>query len=93
MKIKYECNVCGQQFDSPTECEAHEHTHSGLDYNLVIKTSLLIKQEDICDYCDNSYYVYGCEQDCEYDDCGFKNNYKDFIPTEPFHNKRAHGGV
>lgn len=93
MKIKYECNVCGQQFDSPTECEAHEHTHSGLDYNLMIKTSLLIKQEDICDYCDNSYYVYGCEQDCKYDDCGFKNNYKDFIPTEPFHNKRAHGGV
>ena len=93
MKIKYECNVCGQQFGSPTECEAHEHTHSGLDYNLMIKTSLLIKQEDICDYCDNSYYVYGCEQDCKYDDCGFKNNYKDFIPTEPFHNKRAHGGV
>ena len=93
MKIKYECNVCGQQFDSPTECEAHEHTHSGLDYNLMIKTSLLIKQEDICDYCANSYYVYGCEQDCKNDDCGFKNNYKDFIPTEPFHNKRAHGGV
>ena len=93
MKIKYECNVCGQQFDSPTECEAHEHTHSELDYNLVTKAALLlkIKQEDICDYCDNSYYVYGCEQDCEYDDCGFKNNYKDFIPTEPFHNKRTYG--
>ena len=93
MKIKYECNVCGQQFDSPEECYAHEGTHFGLDENLVIKTALLIKQEDICDYCGNSYYVYGCEQDCEHKECSFINNYKDFIPVIPLHNKRAHGGV
>lgn len=93
MKTKYECDVCGQQFNSPEECDAHECTHLGLDYNLVIKTALLIKQVDVCDYCDNSYYVYGCERDCEYKECSFINNYKDFAPTEPFHNKRAHGGV
>ena len=50
-------------------------------------------EECICDYCDHSFYVYGCEQDCSYEDCRFSNNYKDFIPVEPFHNKRNNGGI
>ena len=92
MKIKYECEVCGELFDSLRRCRVHEASHfSGAEK---IKYELIhTQEEDICDYCDNSYYVYGCEQDCEYDDCGFRNNYKDFIPIEPFHNKRTHGGV
>lgn len=92
MKIKYECEVCGELFGSSRRCRMHEASHFSevekIKYELIHA-----QEEDICNYCANSYYVYGCEQDCEYDDCGFRNNYKDFIPTEPFHNKRAHGGV
>lgn len=41
--------------------------------------------------CEATNYVYGCEQDCEYKDCRHSNNYKDFIPTEPLHDKSISG--
>ena len=92
MKIKYECDICGQLFDSSRRCRVHEASHfSGLEK---IKYELIHSQEeDICDYCGNSYYVYGCERDCEHKECSFINNYEDFVPVIPLHNKRAHGGV
>ena len=47
--------------------------------------------KDICDYCDCSYYVYGVERACEHKDCHHANNYKDFVPTEPLHDKSRYG--
>ena len=86
----YRCDICGNEFRNPRECRAHESSHfDGVDK---IKYILMHSQEEyICDYCDHSYYVYGCEQDCEHKDCGFINSYKDFVPTEPLHDKRTSG--
>ena len=92
MKIKYECDVCGREFGSSWVCRSHEASHFfGVER---IKYDLCHNQEeDICDYCEHSYYVYGCEQSCQFKNCSVGNDYKDFKPVEPLHNKRAHGGV
>lgn len=92
MKTNYVCEVCGKSFVNSIECRWHESNHyHGVEK---IKYELIHAQEEnICDYCKNSYYVYGCEQDCKYSKCSHSNNFKNFIPAEPFHNKRAHGGI
>lgn len=91
MTTKYICDVCGKEFGSSWVCRSHEAQHfSGVER---IKYELDWKQEELCDYCANSYYVYGCEQDCKFNDCNYDNNHKDFIPVKPIHNKRECGGV
>ena len=91
MKTKYECEVCGQPFNNPIECQTHEANHfTGVEK---LKYELIHSRNDICDYCDHSYYVYGCELDCNFDGCTYKNNYADFKPVEPIHNKRRTGGI
>lgn len=89
MKIKYVCDVCGEQFEYGVACRLHEAEHLSGDEKL--KYQLIHSGKDVCDFCDKSYYVYGCERDCEYKECRRSNNYKDFKPVEPFHNKRIHG--
>lgn len=92
MQTIYKCDVCGREFGSAWICRSHEASHfpdvERVKYELVHD-----KKEDICDYCDHSYYVYGCEQNCQFSTCSMTNNYKDFNPVEPFCNKRARGGV
>ena len=56
-----------------------------------IKYMIMLECKEVCDYCDRSYYVYGCERDCEYPNCTYDNNHKDFVPVEPLHNKRISG--
>ena len=77
MKIKYECDHCKVQFNSEQDCRIHEILHlQGLEelkYYAQYATDI-----NLCNYCDNVYYVYGCELNCEYKDCGPKNNYKHF---------------
>lgn len=92
MTTIYKCDKCGAEFNDPNECRICEASHMNpVDR---IKYDLFYNQgEDICDYCDHSYYVYGCEQDCEHKDCKYSNNYKDFVPVEPLHDKRQNGGV
>ena len=92
MTTIYKCDVCGREFESSLVCRSHEASHfTGVERQ---KYDLIHDHEaDICDYCKHSYYVYGCEQDCDHKDCSMRNEYKDFVPAEPFHNKRAHGGV
>ena len=48
MKIKYECEVCGELFDSSRRCRVHEASHfSGAEK---IKYELIhTQEEDICD--------------------------------------------
>ena len=85
MTTIYKCDTCGREFKSPKECRMCEVSHMApVDR---IKCLIMLNCGNVCDYCDNSYYVYGCEQDCEYKDCRHSNNYKDFIPTEPLHDK------
>lgn len=92
MKIVYRCEFCNAEFTNQKECLEHEESHlSGMEK---IKHFLMqYKNVDLCDYCDRSYYVYGCEIDCEFKDCRYANNYKDFVPVEPLHDKRSRGGV
>ena len=80
MKIRYECGMCGQQFECEKKCRLHEASH--LDN--AERTKYLIQyllNEDVCVHCQHSFLVYGCELDCMYDDCGPSNNYKDFVAT------------
>ena len=92
MTTYYRCDHCGEEFRNARECRTHESSH--YDGAEKIKYNLMYSSEEcICDYCEHSFYVYGCEQDCSYEDCRFLNNYKDFIPVEPFHNKRNNGGI
>jgi hypothetical protein len=89
MTTIYKCDTCGREFKSPKECKMCEVSHmSTVDR---IKCLIMFNCGNVCDYCDNSYYVYGCEQDCEYNDCRHSNNYKDFIPTDPLHDKSRDG--
>ena len=92
MKIKYECEYCGEQFESLYRCRVHEASHfTGVKK---IKYELINSHEEyICDYCKHSYYVYGCERDCKFNDCTFCNNFKHFEPVEPLHNKKKNGGI
>ena len=78
MRTKYECEFCGELFESSLRCRIHESSHfSGVEEQ--IKYNLIHSHEEyICDYCDNCYYVYWCEQDCKFKDCNFKNKFKDF---------------
>ena len=78
MKIRYECETCGRQFPCEKECRVHEALHM----NDVERTKYLIQHflnDDICAHCAHVFYVYGCEKDCMFDDCGPHNNYKDFV--------------
>ena len=89
MTIIYRCDVCGQEFKNQKKCRVCEASHMGnIDRT---KYLLMINCQEICDYCEHSYYVYGIDRNCEHKDCTYANNYADFIPTEPLHNKSIYG--
>lgn len=81
MKIIYECETCHQQFATQDDCIHCEYSH--LDNYDNYKYYLMnAKGDNICKFCNNAYYVYGCELDCSYTNCNRTNNYKDFIIKE-----------
>ena len=89
MTTIYKCDTCGQEFKSAKECRICEASHMNpVDR---IKYMIMLECKEVCYYCDHSYYVYGCERDCEYPNCTYDNNHKDFVPVEPLHNKRISG--
>ncbi len=93
MTTLYKCDFCDKTFYNSKECRNHESDH--FDGVEKLKYTLLNNHEiDICDYCDNSYYVYGCELDCKFrTECNHRNNYKKFVPVNSIHNKRKNGGI
>lgn len=89
MTTIYKCDTCGQEFKSAKECGICEASHMApVDR---IKYMIVLNGGEVCDYCDNSFYVYGIERDCEYNDCLYDNHHKDFVPTEPLHDKSRCG--
>jgi len=77
MKVIYECETCHQQFANKDNCLLCEYSH--LDNYDNYKYYLMnIAKDDICKFCANSYYVYGCELNCSHKNCNRANNYKDF---------------
>lgn len=91
MKIFYECEYCNKTYSDYYECLTCEMSH--MSYDEQIKTKLHGAGATVCDFCDHSYYVYGCERDCEYKNCDHTNDFKHFKPVDPLHDKRASGGV
>ena len=79
MKIVYECEHCGKQFSNQKCCAYHEILHLG-DIDKIKYYITNLTPKDVCDYCANAYWVYGCERDCSCSDCKYSNNYKDFKP-------------
>lgn len=90
MKTIYRCDFCGKEYNTINDCLDCEESHlEGVE-----KTKYLLMRNPgicLCDYCAYSYYVYGCERDCEHKKCNWRNNYVDFKPVEPLHNKRITG--
>ena len=77
MKIIYECEYCHKQFNDKHQCETHELLH----FNSDERTKYYIHSKmgyRFCEYCANSYLVYGCELDCQYKDCCLDNHFQDF---------------
>ena len=67
MTTIYKCDTCGLEFKSLKECRMCEVSHMApVDR---IKYMIVLNGGEVCDYCDTSFYVYGCEQDCEHKDC------------------------
>ena len=89
MTTIYKCDTCGQEFKSSKECRMCEASHMAPADR--IKYMVMLNCGSVCDYCDKSYYVYGCERDCEHKDCRYSNKYKDFVPTKPLHDKSISG--
>lgn len=83
MRIIYECSHCGKQFNNISECMVHEITESHMENDPYVKEYIVRNEEDVCKFCDNAYYVYGCELDCQYKECNSTNYYKDFKRSEP----------
>ena len=91
MKILYQCEGCNEIYNNEYDCRECEMSHmQAID---VLKYKIKWQKRCACDYCDHSFYVYGCECDCGFNDCSNLNGYKDFKPVEPFHNKRLNGGI
>lgn len=79
MKVIYKCEFCDKQFDNANVCKYHEMLH----LNSIDKFKYYIRNvecQDLCKYCARVYYIYGCEQNCQFKDCAAQNNYMHFIP-------------
>lgn len=84
MKQCWKCDICGKTFLLKEQCLKHEKAHYPcLNYKQI---AYLIAQNDrnreICDFCKNAYYVYGCELDCSFMKECIKNGYNKFIPND-----------
>lgn len=90
MTTIYKCDTCGREFKNLKECKMCEASHM-TPIDKIKYMILLNNRKMVCDYCDKSYYVYGCEVDCDCKECGYANMYKDFIPTKPLHDKSISG--
>lgn len=78
MKVIYECETCHQQFTNKDDCIRCELSHivnKDERYKYYVINAM---GENICKFCENAYYVYGCELNCSYADCNSSNNYKNF---------------
>lgn len=93
MIIVYKCDFCGKEFTNEYLCRMHELYHTKKIKE--IKNQLIRDNKiELCNYCANGYYAYGCEFNCEHvTECNSRNNYKDFIPVNPLHDRYKNGGV
>lgn len=91
MKLIYKCEYCGQEFYDSKPCFIHECSHIENENEQLLKI-ILREGEEPCDYCENSYYVYGCEKECGCKlPCDYR--YNQFVSVEPLHNKAHNGGI
>ena len=91
MTVFYKCDYCGETYKNRDACVKCELSHMPDDEK--IKAQLINDGKFVCDYCDHSYYAYGCELGCTPVGCYHYNNWPKFKPVEPLHDKRASGGI
>lgn len=77
MKLIYECERCHRQFGDEHKCMVHELSHYSDEEAIKYYITKVVNKE-ICHYCDNVYFLYGCEANCRFKTCCSANNYKDF---------------
>ena len=80
----YKCEECGKQFTGGNafyNCLTHESVCK-LDNNGKLKRELLKTLAEPCGYCNYSWYVYGCERECDKPQCNYMNDWKDFNPKK-----------
>ena len=82
MQIKYVCDYCGNDFSTEEKCRQCEMSHltdiEKLKYDIKYN-----QHKDLCDFCDHSFYVYGCEQDCQHtSECMAKHKWAKFKYSE-----------
>lgn len=84
MIIIYKCEECGKQFigrESFQNCLTHEGICKNDEIGK-IRRELLKTLAEPCGYCEESWYVYGCERECNKKDCNNYNEWKDFKPKK-----------
>lgn len=89
---KYICDICGEEFSNKSACSKHEMDHFIYNIDMLKDKLECLKESIICDYCDHSYYFNdfdGYRAVCTHYRCGYNNDYKDFVPTKPLHNKQT----
>lgn len=88
MTVIYRCDFCKKEFKDLEKYKQHAfNAHN----NRAIKETLMAANK-VCDYCNNSYYVYGCERACQFETkCNRSNNYFYFQLVDPYHDKSIAG--
>lgn len=84
MIYMYKCEECGKTFTGHNaffNCFTHENTCKG-DSVGKLKRELLKTLAEPCGYCQESWYVYGCERECNFPKCNNHNDWKDFKPKK-----------
>lgn len=80
----WKCDVCNRTFLIKEDCIKHEKSHYPyLNYKqIACLEALKDRNREVCDFCAQAYYVYGCELNCEHMKTCIKKGYNKFIPNE-----------
>ena len=72
----YRCDKCQKIYTSPDDAILCEMMDCGWEEGVA---KILACGLDLCDFCKEQYYVYGCEPDCkDRKECNIHNKFKNF---------------
>lgn len=79
---RYKCDYCGEMFKDYSACLLHEYEHQANANDRARYLASHSMRKNLCDFCEHSYLVYGCEQSCAFlKECNFMNDYQKFAPA------------
>ena len=72
----YRCDKCKKIYQSRNDAILCEMLDSGWEEGIA---KIIASGLDPCEFCEEQYYVYGCEPDCKYrKECNVHNKFKNF---------------